>query len=177
MGSLKISLPVPFLCINYHFAADMSHLWVHGAMVRVRLSTADVRTAVLQRNKQRRQEPGNYRTKQNKNKSDPPADKPTSSLFCRERPLTSKHAHRFGPPTLQSWHWPWKQMEAVNLETDVRVWSEAKLRNRNEEWGFEWLGITSSQSIFSSQTFCLFKSSTKMKNYKKILIHIRLSCS
>lgn len=24
--------------------------------------------------------------------------------------FTSKHAHRFGPLTLQSWHWPWKDV-------------------------------------------------------------------
>lgn len=32
-------------------------------------------------------------------------------LLRRECCLTSKHAHRFGPPTLQSWHWPWKTAE------------------------------------------------------------------
>lgn len=61
---------------------------------------------------------------------------PLPLLFGRERRLTSKHAHRLGPPTLQSWHWPWKtadsRLKAAHLlkkrsqirKGEVRPWAE-----------------------------------------------------
>lgn len=54
-------------------------------------------------------------------------------LCCCEHRLTSKHAHRLGPPTLQSWHWPCKtadlkrnvlKKDSQIRKGEVKVWSE-----------------------------------------------------
>lgn len=39
--------------------------------------------------------------------------------------LTSKHAHKFGPPTLQSWHCPWKHKRP-------QVWLKFQTKNNTD---------------------------------------------
>lgn len=39
--------------------------------------------------------------------------------------LTSKHAHKFGPPTLQSWHCPWKHK-------NPQVWLKFQTKNNKD---------------------------------------------
>lgn len=133
--------PPPLFSLSHVVAQLPPHLWVHGAVVRVRFTTADVRAAVLRggNNTVLRQ----TRASQDKTErtSHDQAVKrqgpqPLPLLFGHKRRLTSKHAHRLGPPTLQSWHWPWKtadsRFKAAHLlkkrsqirKGEVRPWTE-----------------------------------------------------
>lgn len=103
--------PLSFLLINDHFLAwksfEISHLWVNCAVVSVGFSTAHICTPILEKRK------ANRRWRRLRNER---FRKTVFHITITHNNVTSKHAHKFGPPTLQSWHWPWNNIKILKSE-------------------------------------------------------------